>query len=141
MPKILFWLRFMLSGGLCALFLVGFSSCAAVFVWLSQENVSWDYLQTKTSGIKLKPALISPQEIQIPLEVIPTFDSALCFSEVTGQVVKNRILIHLKKGLCPETPPAPLFLKIKRLQAGNYEIRYLDDSGVQSPILGQVEVP
>mgnify|MGYP001255454383 CR=1 FL=1 len=109
-------------------------------VWASKEPVSWEYLKTKSSGLKMQAVQILPSEIQIPLAVIPTFDSAICFSDPVGQISGQRILIRLKKGLCPTSPLPALVVILPKPAPGKYEVVY-DDDNAKQPVIGIVEIP
>jgi hypothetical protein len=109
-------------------------------VWVSKEPVTWEYLKTKSSGLKMQAVQILPSEIHIPLEVIPTFDSAICISDPVGQVSGQRILIRLQKGLCATSPLPPLRIILPKPAPGHYEVVY-DDASAQQPVIGSFEVP
>lgn len=83
---------------------------------------------------------ILPSEIRIPLAVLPTFDSALCFSDPLGQISGQRILIRLQKGLCPTAPLPALVVILPKPAPGKYVVVY-DDARANQPVIGTIEVP
>jgi hypothetical protein len=114
-------------------------SCASLFSGLSKENVTWEYIQTKSTGLKLSPAQITDSEVIIPLQISPNFDSAICLSEPAAEVSGQRILMNLKKGLCSGEPLPALKLKLLKPKAGTYTLIYADPQA-HYPILGQLVI-
>ncbi len=136
LPSLKQWFLLSLSFGSLLLL----PSCASLMVWASKEPVSWEYLKTKSAGLKMQAVQILPSEIHIPLAVIPTFDSAICFSDPVGQFSGQRILIRLKKGLCPTAPLPALVVIMPKPAPGQYVVVY-DDARANQPVIGTIEVP
>ncbi len=119
--------------------LLTLSGCTDAIVWLTKEDASWSFIQTRCQGIKLGQIETTATQIAIPLKVWDQYDSGVCMYDAKGQVAEQRIEVTFRKGLCSGGAIPPLVARVSKPRPGDYQIVY-GDRDANYPVIGSLHV-
>ncbi len=119
--------------------LLTLSGCTDAVVWMTKEDASWSFIQTRCQGIKLGEIETTATQISSPLQVWDQYDSGICMYDAKGRVAEHRIEVTFRKGLCSGGAIPPLVVRVRKPQPGDYQIVY-GDPAAGYPVIGSLHV-